>query len=48
MNDPDEDETEPDSGCDTTKPLGSDHPSGPGLEGPMPDPDDEDAWENKR
>lgn len=33
-------------GCDTTAPLASDHPSGPGLDSimPLPDPDDEKAW----
>lgn len=33
-----------DPGCDTTAPLAASHPSGPGLEGPMPDPGDERAW----
>jgi len=45
---PEAEETSP--GCDVTAVLGSDPTSGPreGLEGPMPDPDDEEAWENKR
>ena len=51
MNDPDpEDMTETSPGCDVTAVLGSDPTTGPreGLEGPMPEPDDEEAWENKR
>jgi hypothetical protein len=36
-----------DPGCDTTRPLEASHPSGPGLEGPMPDPGDEKAWAHR-